>query len=160
MSSPGRLPESDPRAPGPGVLEILQQKDPGHYEKVGTQPTGFGAQTGFFVPALGKLFIATRREQGRKPAEKSSCTRRNRRRRSLDGLHHRSHRIHQERRYLFATSCALPMRTLSSAAFNPCASFARRHCPRKCNEEGARLLVQHVIVQRRHPRCRYLATRA
>ena len=55
---------SDQRAPGPGMLEILQQKDPDHYEKVGTQPTGFGAQTGFFSPALGKLFVATRRQKG------------------------------------------------------------------------------------------------
>jgi hypothetical protein len=55
---------NDQRAPGPGMLEIIRQKDPDHYEKVGTQPTGFGAQTGFFSPALGKLFVATRR-QGR-----------------------------------------------------------------------------------------------
>jgi DNA-binding beta-propeller fold protein YncE len=55
---------NDPRAPGPGVLEVLQQKDPDHYDKIGTQPTGFGAQTGFFVPAWGKLFVATRRQQG------------------------------------------------------------------------------------------------
>jgi DNA-binding beta-propeller fold protein YncE len=55
---------SDPRAPGPGMLEIIQQRDADHYEKVGTQPTGFGAQTGFFAPAIGKLFVATRRQQG------------------------------------------------------------------------------------------------
>jgi hypothetical protein len=46
------------------MLEILQQKDADHYAKVGTQPTGFGAQTGFFSPALGKLFVATRRQKG------------------------------------------------------------------------------------------------
>ena len=57
-------PASDQRAPGPGKLQIFQQKDPDHYEKVGTQPTGFGAQTGFFSPALGKLFVATRRQKG------------------------------------------------------------------------------------------------
>src|SRR5262249_14594328 len=55
---------SDPRAPGPGMLEIIQQKDADHYEKVGTQPTGFGAQTGFLAPGLGKLFVATRKQQG------------------------------------------------------------------------------------------------
>jgi DNA-binding beta-propeller fold protein YncE len=55
---------NDQRAPGPGMLEILQQKDADHYAKVGTQPTGFGAQTGFFSPALGKLFVATRRQKG------------------------------------------------------------------------------------------------
>ena len=55
---------SDQRTPGPGMLEIFRQKDPDHYEKVGTQPTGFGAQTGFFSPALGNLFVATRRQKG------------------------------------------------------------------------------------------------
>jgi hypothetical protein len=46
------------------MLEVFRQKDPDHYEKVGTQPTGFGAQTGFFSPALEKLFVATRRQKG------------------------------------------------------------------------------------------------
>src|SRR5439155_23882676 len=55
---------NDQRAPGPRMPETIQQKDPDHYDKVGTQPTGFGAQTGFFSPALGKLFVATRRQQG------------------------------------------------------------------------------------------------
>jgi hypothetical protein len=57
-------PRENPRAPGPGVVEIIQQKDPDHYERIASQPTGFGAQTGFFVPEWGKLFIATRRQQG------------------------------------------------------------------------------------------------
>ena len=47
----------------PGLVEIFQQKDPDHYEKVGTVPTGWGAQTGFFVPAQLKLYVATRRQQ-------------------------------------------------------------------------------------------------
>ncbi len=55
---------NDPRAPGPGLVVILQQKDADHYDKIGTLPSGFGAQTGFFVPAWGKLFVATRRQQG------------------------------------------------------------------------------------------------
>jgi len=55
---------TDERTPGPGMLEVFQQKDSDHYDKLGTQPTGFGAQTGFFSPALGKLFVATRRQQG------------------------------------------------------------------------------------------------
>jgi DNA-binding beta-propeller fold protein YncE len=59
----GRTTGRDPRALAPGLVEIFQQKDPDHYEKVGTQPTGWGAQTGFFVPAWGKLFVATRRQQ-------------------------------------------------------------------------------------------------
>jgi hypothetical protein len=55
---------NNPRAPGPGMLEIIQQKDPDHYERVSTQATGFGAQTGFFSAPLSKLFVATRRQQG------------------------------------------------------------------------------------------------
>jgi hypothetical protein len=54
----------NPRAPGPGVVEVIQQKDPDHYEKIASYPTGFGAQTGSFVPEWGKLFVATRRQQG------------------------------------------------------------------------------------------------
>ena len=57
-------PELISRALAPGLVEIFQQRDPDHYEKVGTQPTGWGAQTGFFVPVWGKLFVATRRQQG------------------------------------------------------------------------------------------------
>jgi DNA-binding beta-propeller fold protein YncE len=60
----GRTTGNDPRALAPGLVEIFLQKDPDHYEKFGTLPTGWGAQTGFFVPAWGKLFVATRRRQG------------------------------------------------------------------------------------------------
>jgi DNA-binding beta-propeller fold protein YncE len=60
----GRTTGADPRALAPGLVEIFQQKDSDHYEKVGTVPTGWGAQTGFFVPAQGKLYVATRRQQG------------------------------------------------------------------------------------------------
>jgi len=55
---------NDPRAPGPGVIEIIQQRDADHYERMGRVSSGFGAQTGFFVPDWGKLFVATRRQQG------------------------------------------------------------------------------------------------
>ncbi len=53
---------SDTRALAPSLVEILQQKDLDHHDKVGTRPTGWGAETGFFVPAWGKLFVATRRQ--------------------------------------------------------------------------------------------------
>jgi hypothetical protein len=43
---------------------VIQQKDPDHYERVASYPTGWGAQTGFFVPEWAQLFIATRRQQG------------------------------------------------------------------------------------------------
>jgi DNA-binding beta-propeller fold protein YncE len=56
-------PRENPRASGPGVVEVIQQKDPDHYERIATYPTGFGAQTGFFVSEWDKLFVATRRQQ-------------------------------------------------------------------------------------------------
>jgi hypothetical protein len=55
---------SDPRALAPGLIDVIQQRDADHYEKIGAVPTGWGAQTGFFVPDWGKLFVATRRQQG------------------------------------------------------------------------------------------------
>jgi DNA-binding beta-propeller fold protein YncE len=66
----GRIVQKDnPRGPGPGVLEVIQQKDPHHYEKAASYPTGWGAQTGLFEPDLGELFVATRRQQGGESAE-------------------------------------------------------------------------------------------
>jgi hypothetical protein len=62
-------PKDNPRAPGPGVLVVIQQKDPDHYEKIASYPTGWGAQTGFFVPEWAQLFIATRRQQGGQSGE-------------------------------------------------------------------------------------------
>jgi hypothetical protein len=56
--------QDNPRAPGPGVVAVIQQKDPDHYEQIASYQTGFGAQTGFFVPEWNQLFVATRRQQG------------------------------------------------------------------------------------------------
>lgn len=56
--------KDNPRAPGPGVIEVIQQKDPDRYDKIASYPTGWSAQTGFFAPDLAKLFVATRRQQG------------------------------------------------------------------------------------------------
>jgi hypothetical protein len=61
--------KDNPRAPGPGVVVVVQQKDPDHYEEIGSYPTGFGAQTGYFVPEWGKLYVATRRQPGGQNSE-------------------------------------------------------------------------------------------
>ena len=60
---------ADERAPSPGYVEVFRQTDPNKYEKVATLPTGWGAQTGWFVPDMKKLFIATRRQDATKPGE-------------------------------------------------------------------------------------------
>jgi DNA-binding beta-propeller fold protein YncE len=49
-------------------LEVFQQKDPDHYERVARYPTPPGTQTGLFVPEWGKLFAAVRK-QGAQPTE-------------------------------------------------------------------------------------------
>jgi hypothetical protein len=61
--------KDNPRAVGPGIVEVFQQSDPDHYEKIASEATGFGAQTGLFVPEWGKLFAATRHQQGGQSGE-------------------------------------------------------------------------------------------
>lgn len=56
--------QDNPRAGGPGVAVVIAQKDPDHYEEIASYQTGFGAQTGFFVPEWKELFVATRSQQG------------------------------------------------------------------------------------------------
>ncbi len=51
-----------PHVAGPGIIDVIQQADPGHYRMIATSATGFGAQTGMFVPQWGKLFVAARRQ--------------------------------------------------------------------------------------------------
>jgi DNA-binding beta-propeller fold protein YncE len=58
------LQRDNPRRPGPGIIEVFQQKDPDHYEKIDSFQSGFAAQTGLFVPEWNKLFVATRRQPG------------------------------------------------------------------------------------------------
>jgi DNA-binding beta-propeller fold protein YncE len=58
------LQKDNPRAPGPGIIEVFQQKDADHYEKIETVQSGFAAQTGLFVPEWNKLFVATRAQPG------------------------------------------------------------------------------------------------
>ena len=43
---------------GEGAVEVLRQRDPDHYERVGRITTAPGARTGLFVPAFNRLFVA------------------------------------------------------------------------------------------------------
>jgi len=60
---------SDERAPSPGSVEVIRQVDPDHYQNITSYPTGWGAQTGWFVPEWSKLIIATRRQDPTHPGE-------------------------------------------------------------------------------------------
>ena len=51
-----------------GFLEVFQEKDPNHYDRIARYPTPPGTQTGLFVPEWGKLFAAVRK-QGEQSAE-------------------------------------------------------------------------------------------
>jgi DNA-binding beta-propeller fold protein YncE len=43
---------------GEGAVEVLRQRDPDYYERVGRITTATGARTGLFVPAFNRLFVA------------------------------------------------------------------------------------------------------
>jgi hypothetical protein len=51
---------------GQGFIDVLQQKDADHYERIARYPTPPGTRTGLFVPEWGRLFAAVphRGEQG------------------------------------------------------------------------------------------------
>ena len=51
-----------PVAQNPGIIDVIQQKDADHYEKIATYATGPGARDGVFVPELGKLFVSSPRQ--------------------------------------------------------------------------------------------------
>jgi DNA-binding beta-propeller fold protein YncE len=51
-----------------GLLEVFQQRDPDHYDRIARYPTPPGTQTGVFVPEWGRLFAAVRK-QGEQSAE-------------------------------------------------------------------------------------------
>jgi WD40 repeat protein len=55
---------NSPQTLGPGLIEVLQQKDPDHYERIETIQSGLASRTGLFVPEWGKLFVATRAQPG------------------------------------------------------------------------------------------------
>jgi DNA-binding beta-propeller fold protein YncE len=54
--------DEDPRVQGPGIVDVIQEQDGDRYEKIATYTTGYGAQTGLFVPEWRKLFVATRHQ--------------------------------------------------------------------------------------------------
>ena len=54
--------DKSPTVPGPGIIDVIQEQAGDHYEKIASYATGFGGQTGLFVPEWGKLFVATRRQ--------------------------------------------------------------------------------------------------
>ena len=60
---------SDERAPSPGFVEVFRQVNANNYQKISSYPTGWGAQTGWFVPEWSKLIIATRRQDAAHPGE-------------------------------------------------------------------------------------------
>ena len=41
-------------------LEVFQQKDPDHYDRIARYPTPPGTGTGLFVPEMGKFFVSVR----------------------------------------------------------------------------------------------------
>jgi len=43
---------------GLGSIDVFQQKDPDHYDRIASIPTPPGTKTGLFVPEWGKLFAA------------------------------------------------------------------------------------------------------
>jgi sugar lactone lactonase YvrE len=43
---------------GQGFIDVLQQNDPDHYERIAHYPTPAGTRTGLFVPEWGRLFAA------------------------------------------------------------------------------------------------------
>lgn len=47
---------------GEGAIAVLQQQDADHYEEVARIPTVKGARTSLFVPELGRLFLAVRKQ--------------------------------------------------------------------------------------------------
>ena len=47
---------------GEGTIVVLQQQDPDHYQEIARVPTVKGARTSLFVPDLGRLFLAVRKQ--------------------------------------------------------------------------------------------------
>lgn len=52
----------EPTFGNPGVIDVIQQKDADHYEKIATYPTGPTGRDGLFVPELKKLFVSSPRQ--------------------------------------------------------------------------------------------------
>ena len=47
---------------GEGAIAVLQQQDPDHYREIARIPTVKGARTSLFVPDLGRLLLAVRKQ--------------------------------------------------------------------------------------------------
>jgi DNA-binding beta-propeller fold protein YncE len=47
---------------GEGAIAVLQQQDPDHYQETARIPTVKGGRTSLFVPELGRLFLAVRKQ--------------------------------------------------------------------------------------------------
>jgi DNA-binding beta-propeller fold protein YncE len=47
---------------GEGAIAVLQQQDPDHYQEIARIPTMKGARTSLFVPEMGRLFLAVRKQ--------------------------------------------------------------------------------------------------
>ena len=45
---------------GQGLVDVLQQKDADHYDRIARYPTPPGTGTGLFVPEMGKFFVSVR----------------------------------------------------------------------------------------------------
>jgi hypothetical protein len=43
---------------GQGFVDVFEQKDADHYDRISHSPTAPGARTGLFVPEWSKLFVA------------------------------------------------------------------------------------------------------
>jgi len=53
---------------GEGVIAVLQQRDPDHYQEIARIPTVKGARTSLFVSELGRLFLAVRKQDSENAA--------------------------------------------------------------------------------------------
>jgi DNA-binding beta-propeller fold protein YncE len=52
----------EPTFGNPGIIDVIQQQDADHYEKIATYPTGPVGRDGLFVAELGKLFVSSPRQ--------------------------------------------------------------------------------------------------
>jgi DNA-binding beta-propeller fold protein YncE len=53
---------------GEGAVEILRQRDPDHYDRIGRISTAPGARTGLYIPSLDRLFVGVP-HRGSQPAK-------------------------------------------------------------------------------------------
>ena len=47
-----------------GYIEVFEQKDADHYDRIARYLAPSGSQTGLFVPQWGELFVAVRAQSG------------------------------------------------------------------------------------------------